>query len=1553
MEWASVPREGEGGDLDRMYEQQDPVLGRLNAVAGPRPLGGAAGTEARFGMREGATSIVVAPGAINQRRKEDRKAAGEPGRDADAAVVPAEDGWLRWNDTGALAEGQAERAPFNPAYMAEEQKRLDVLHADPDYQFAQLCSGLSTRKLLDYFDVNSAQHAMKMADEMRSARDLELRLLKRTATDKMDELRQYETRYRLLLQEEAAIRTAAVDPAHEWLQRQRLDLWMAVVGTDEASLQFGALFPAYMVWQYDFIADVLFRAGRETPEAEPDRALWDAVSLIVRMDGAIYGNSIFDHPWYRDVLLTVRSERVLQAERPAAAVPPAVPLKAPLPYQGPHAGLASAQYRGWLDWLPRRGGSAAARPTTVEARIRAIVDDPRPITADEWTTLQSDLIPVFLARMHATWVPGKPPHILPPRLRDSLWNLDGAIKAPLGGNATLSACYQRLYFFAQEHISDAEERAAAKARVKVAPPAGGTPPLPVPTIGDFIRNPVGATLVASGLRDGKTARTRAQMAFWLLSFGPVELLAEAFKRTLKTWLDEVLPADEALWSPTVPPDARRLDAMQRRAYLALLWNWFGRTTMLDHLLTELEDPARDVTDADLLPHLESLVAAVAFETDGNVDALEPDWTANEVLEEIGAIAARPVAVDAPPGAFRLHALVELVRDAIAPRLSPTARGALGPAWSAMPTPAKKKRALTAITDFPGPPDESGGFAFRKPPAASSTRPLTPSSSTPPAPAPGPPPSGPPSGDGDGGGGAGGAGGRPGRRPRKAKGGGPPLRPADSGPKANCRSLAFIMSFYLLQRDVLYRHGLELAVRGGDRSAASPRSNWQWLSNCMLYHMQQGMRALPGFTAPTYLAAFPRYQGPRGWGIAPTSGIGPLGRGELGAVEKQKENEKVLRAADFERFSSLFYAADGEPFGRLYPDADEKVPGDAEVKLRQWETLASSESATALISPDYVATAMAALTGLRPVAAVDAKTLVAALDGFCKRYDNVAANELLQEWYAALAGKDGILSNEAKEGTYAANVTARFIAPTRFHYTQARELITATCAPILVALADRLMAPQYEEPLGEQEAVKLFSLRQLGVPDEYAGVDLPTRWRIYYAQKAGASTDARNLGDLYGFIRTGRPLLPYVRNSSKVKLLSVDPDPDADTDVNPKNANEIVDDEPLAGYKTDPFFSWKNVGNYAPAFGEANFAQLAVRPTLNVLVEKSIPGLLGLFAHGMATHLQRHPLQLPRRLSDHEGTKATLPFDLRLPTMTLGDGAPPAASGAAKAVMDAAIAKQRLHLAVLAVLQSDEDSGNDDRYFGAAAEASAFARVWARRSVPYAELAEQFVLPGDATWQGPRGLHRFLQTSLRGLATVPLLLDYLAFIYGAAETRTARLASLRVSIGNIEQQLQQLQQRQIVGAETPAQSAAAMREAAQRLYVPTAQHMARPHISGRMYFTPFFQAALQAGMHVVRDVLGYRGPSAVSLEELTSPRNARLSYAFACFIAGHETDVSLSHPNQYRKDVEYRVHPGRHQARHIELARAIAEYLQGGRTGGGSAGAGGSGGGTGGIHIHII
>lgn len=745
--------------------------------------------------------------------------------------------------------------------------------------------------------------------------------------------------------------------------------------------------------------------------------------------------------------------------------------------------------------------------------------------------------------------------------------------------------------------------------------------------------------------------------------------------------------------------------------------------------------------------------------------------------------------------------------------------------------------------------------------------------------------------------------------------------------------------------------MSLAIDGSARLHANgPHSNWQWLHNVMLFYIRRGMLDLPRVAPEDAARGFPSFQDATGLGIA-------------GPNSAPVNANAVTKYAEFNKFAAFFA-------GTALGPSDGSVPSPA--SLEYDSTLGTANPL--LLECNTTQAALANTGNVIPLP-VDIAQELDAMDTFYReaKYADMANGfqntflPLMIKYFFTRGAKD-VVRNDVD--------SIRFTTPTLGDYERAAALIARAASPSLARFADRMLPPSGEER-ASPDTVPIFALQRTAEAPPVGNLAPDVARRIFYAQNVTTPGETLSLGDLHSFIRAGTATdavpfrLPGKKNTPP-PTLSLNTAATAaaiQTAYDGANSALTAVGSVLPAYTRNVYAPYADLSYNPTDPSAADYVSVMSRPRPPVIIRRTLPYLRGRFGADMSDYLRTRPLVLPR--NDIGGgapgalQTGRLPFDVRLSDAALAD------TGIGRDLRSGGVRRQqalggtpgddtspgqqeamaRLQLAVVSVLQSDAASGNDEPagYFSPTSR-TLFNALWRRGNG--ADMIDNFVAPSDERQTGAAGFHWFLQTQLpHNLAALPLLLDYLRFLYGTGEQRAKRLADFRTAIGLIEKQLLDMQRRHLVGAESAADSAAAMRETAQRLYVPTAQHAARAHISGRVYFTPFFQAALQAGMYAVRVELGVTN---VTLDELTSMEDRILSYTFASYLATHETDVTLSHPNQYKKDIEYKRYPVKRQDALRRLADALDAYTRHARAPGGrrpSAGAGGSGGKT--MTLHFI
>ena len=255
---------------------------------------------ARFGVREGQTVLDVDVG---------NRAA------PDGTDVPAEDGWIRDSATGALAAGQAKEMPFNPAYLAEERERLQRLHANEDFQFAQLCAGFASRQLLHYFDTESLANRERQETEYKRARDAEVERLRDGSEQMQRDLEQLRVQLLLQQQEQALIESSVLGAIDGLMTGDGLAAWFSLVGPSLGLAERAYLFPAWMAWQYRFLHDEVLNEARDfytdASTGEEKTVRLDVVQTLYRilaLDALYYGRAFAADPNYVNVVELLNTE---------------------------------------------------------------------------------------------------------------------------------------------------------------------------------------------------------------------------------------------------------------------------------------------------------------------------------------------------------------------------------------------------------------------------------------------------------------------------------------------------------------------------------------------------------------------------------------------------------------------------------------------------------------------------------------------------------------------------------------------------------------------------------------------------------------------------------------------------------------------------------------------------------------------------------------------------------------------------------------------------------------------------------------------------------------------------------------------------------------------------------------------------------------------------------------------------------------------------------------------------------------------------------------------
>lgn len=240
---------------------------------------------ARLGMREGQTTIVV-PSVAN-----------DPG-----PYPLLGDGHMHDPLTGDVVdEAEANRMPGHGGFVADLQRRLDLLDQDPDVQFAHLLEGCShNRSPTAFIDVERMRLDTERAAAL-TAKGIEARQKAATAGPgkKTEVLQAARALLNAAVLERDQATTDVATPIVEAFRVLQLERFASVVplpateGSKVLTLGTGYLFPYYWRYQYRLAAHLLTLA----PSTLPTVANWPALMQEMRGVYAYDRDVIFPRGW--------------------------------------------------------------------------------------------------------------------------------------------------------------------------------------------------------------------------------------------------------------------------------------------------------------------------------------------------------------------------------------------------------------------------------------------------------------------------------------------------------------------------------------------------------------------------------------------------------------------------------------------------------------------------------------------------------------------------------------------------------------------------------------------------------------------------------------------------------------------------------------------------------------------------------------------------------------------------------------------------------------------------------------------------------------------------------------------------------------------------------------------------------------------------------------------------------------------------------------------------------------------------------------------------------
>lgn len=538
-----------------------------------------------------------------------------------------------------------------------------------------------------------------------------------------------------------------------------------------------------------------------------------------------------------------------------------------------------------------------------------------------------------------------------------------------------------------------------------------------------------------------------------------------------------------------------------------------------------------------------------------------------------------------------------------------------------------------------------------------------------------------------------------------------------------------------------------------------------------------------------------------------------------------------------------------------------------------------------------------------------------------------------------------------------------IAPTLHDYDLACAQLEQFVGPVLISAMWRFIPPP--EAVKARNTVPIFSIARSLQPANFTALrDENNVRRLFfttsYDKRLISPARALQLGDMldyYHFARHGfdvTKLYDIVTDAAQTGFATADAQNSVINNAQRAISFDAITINQLANELREKFAIYSTtmrgipIGDTGFVVPANKFRTKAVRaiyppgeealisaPNITLMRDYLVPIVLrGAFTRTLADTLWSTDREDPFVLAGIGGRTVThLPFPLAYGTTAAIP--PPTSSASATATATAASAGTNDAMArVIATMLEVDDATSKAFLINAADGAeSVTARHW--HQLVYSDQADP----------SASALH-LLQVHFTPLTALPLFCDFIAFLYHDRGVLGNRLTRFRAAMSQIEQMLVDEQSH---NHELADHSADTLRDTAQRIHMPSSGYAHQPHISGLIYFTPFFKAALVAVEQYAR---AHSSRPDITLAELTSEKTPALQYAVAKYIAAHEVALGIEHPGQYKKDKEMDM--ARRILRDAELAllRAI-DALPAHHTAPGTTSSSGRGGGGGGLRFSIL
>lgn len=241
---------------------------------------------AALGVREG--DVYVDVDELRPRLNPDDGTFVDP--DDPNRRVPAGEGYVRDWVTGRVTPEQEGQGPFNPAYWAEVDRRMELFRSAPSVQFFEHLAALTNKNPAEFINRAQQKDWASYQHERQLAADEARKRMSRTAEDKLREREGYQKAMRGLIDAQAMIRANILDPIERYrsLPTAFADWSGQYVDGGEFLRRLAPermfIFPFYMRWQYSRVLPDLLSSGKPLD--------LEALEWTLRMDEILLDHTV-------------------------------------------------------------------------------------------------------------------------------------------------------------------------------------------------------------------------------------------------------------------------------------------------------------------------------------------------------------------------------------------------------------------------------------------------------------------------------------------------------------------------------------------------------------------------------------------------------------------------------------------------------------------------------------------------------------------------------------------------------------------------------------------------------------------------------------------------------------------------------------------------------------------------------------------------------------------------------------------------------------------------------------------------------------------------------------------------------------------------------------------------------------------------------------------------------------------------------------------------------------------------------------------------------------